>query len=208
MLGKTFSVMCILSFICAAAGGRLDELSKAVFSGAASAVNLTVGLLGMMSLWCGVMNLLKEAGAIEKLSRILAPLLKFLFPTAYKTGNGIDECSANIAANLLGIGNAATPLAIAALEKMQQDNPNKDVAGDDMITLAVMNASSINLMPVTLITMRTLAGSEDPASVVVPIWLCSLFGFVLSVCTAKSMAFLAKRKKRQCKKRQKGANNA
>ena len=196
MLGKTFGIMCIFSFVSAAVCGRLPELSEAVFAGASRAVELTLSLLGMMCLWCGVMNILKEAGAIEKLARFISPLLKFLFPTAYKTGNGIGECAANIAANLLGIGNAATPFAVSALEKMQLDNPDHETASDAMIMLAVMNSSPISIMPVTLITLRSAAGSSDPSKVIIPVWICSLFGSVLSVLLARSFSALGNKRKK------------
>ncbi|MBQ7821272.1 MAG: spore maturation protein A [Clostridia bacterium] len=198
MLGKTFGVMCIVSFIAAGINGRVSELSAAVFTGAARAVELTVSLLGMMCLWCGVMNVLKDAGAIEKAARLISPVLKFLFPTAYKTGNGIDECAANISANLLGIGNAATPFAISALKKMQLDNPTPERASDDMITLAVMNSSPISLMPMTLITLRNAAGSTDASRILVPVWICSFFGSVLSVLLSRALA-VSDRKRRKKK---------
>lgn len=190
MLSKTFGIMCILSLISSVICNRTAELSYAVLNGASRAVELSLSLLGMMCLWCGIMNVLKEAGAIKKLSRLISPLLRFLFPVAYKTGNGIDECSANIAANLLGIGNAATPFAISALKKMQLDNKHKNTASADMITLAVMNASPISLMPMTLITLRAASASSNAYGILVPVWICSCFGWILSVILSRSFAVL------------------
>ena len=184
--------MSVISFISAIICSRTAELSQAVLNGAARALELTFTLLPMMCLWCGVMNVLKESGAIEKLARLISPLLKFLFPTAYKTGNGIEECAANIAANLLGIGNAATPFAISALEKMQLDNKNKNTASDDMITLAVMNSSPISLLPMTLITLRAAHGSADAYRIMIPIWICSVSGFMLSVFLSRILAKLSR----------------
>ncbi len=193
MLGKTFSVICIFSVVSAFITGNITNLSTAILTGAARAVELTLSLLGMMCLWCGVMNVLKSAGAIEKLSKLISPLLKFLFPTAYKTGNGIDECALNLSANLLGIGNAATPFAISALEKMQLDNKDKTTASDDMITLAVMNASPISLLPTTLIALRASMKSTNPTRVLLPIWICSTSGWILSVVLSKAFAKISKR---------------
>ena len=193
MLGKTFSVLCIFSIVSAIITGNINQLGTAILTGAARAVELTLSLLGMMCLWCGVMNVFKSAGAIEKLSRLMSPLLRFLFPTAYKTGNGIDECALNLSANLLGIGNAATPFAISALEKMQLDNKDKNTASDDMITLAVMNASPISLLPTTLITLRSAFNSQNPMRVLIPIWICSTSGWILSVVLSKAFAKISKR---------------
>ncbi len=197
MLAKTFSIMCIISFVCAAVNGRMSELSAAVLSGASRAVDITIGLLGMMCLWCGIMNLLKETGAIEKLARLISPILRLLFPSTHKSKNGIGECAASISANLLGIGNAATPFAISALEKMQTDNPSPDTASDDMITLALINCSPICLMPMTLITLRSAAGSADATRILVPVWICSVFGSILSVIISKIFSKIGKRRKKR-----------
>ena len=199
MLGKMFSFICVTSFVCAVVGGRVSELAESVLTGAAGAVSLTLALVGMMSLWNGVMELLREAGAIDRLARIISPLLKILFPTAHRTGRGVKEACANISANLLGIGNAATPLAISALEKMQLDNPEQAVASDDQVTLAVMNSASVNIMPVTLIAIRTAAGCAAPYAVLVPVWICSTFGCVMSVVYAKLFSRFG-RGKRRCGK--------
>lgn len=190
MLGKTFSIMCVISITAAVFNGRLAEMSSAVFDGAARAVTLTLELIGMMCLWNGVMNVLKEAGAIAKLAGLISPILKFLYPRAYKSGNGINECAANMAANLLGIGNAATPLAITALEKMQLDNEFGEAASDDMIMLAVINCSPLNLLPITLMTLRKASGSVDPGAIMVPVWIGSLFGAAFSIALAKVCARL------------------
>lgn len=193
MLGKTFSFICIISLVCSVLCGRTSELASAVLTGAAGAVSLTLSLVGMMSLWNGVMELLRASGAIDKLAAVISPLIKILFPTAYKTGRGVKEACANISANLLGIGNAATPIAISALEKMQLDNPEPSSASDDQITLAVMNSASVNIMPVTLIAIRTASGCANPYAVLLPVWICSTAGCVISVIFSKLFARIGKR---------------
>lgn len=184
MLGKIFGVICTISFVFALFCGNMAELAGAVIDGAAEAVQITLSLLGMMALWCGVMRVAQRAGAVRVLSRLISPFLRIFFPTAYRTGRGVDEITASVGANLLGIGNAATPLAIAAMEKMQEDNPNKSVASDDMITLSLFNSSAPNLLPTTLIALRRAAGSVLPYGIIVPVWICSFacafFALVLS----------------------------
>ena len=197
MLGKTFSVMCIISFFSALYTGNMQALSDAVIDGATRAVSLTVSLLGVTCLWCGVMRLFTYAKIIEKLSRLLRPLLKLAFPNAAKSGNGIEEIVANISANLLGIGNAATPLALSALEKLQAENENKSEATEDMITLAVLNSSSLSLIPTTILTMRRLYGSENSFAVILPIWIVSFICSVSAVCLCRLLAFF----KRKIRKR-------
>lgn len=194
MLGKTFSILCILSFAAALLNGNMQALGNAVIDGAARAVTLTFSLLGMMCLWCGVMRVLKAANLIAGLSRIISPLLKLLFPTAYRTKNGLDEISANISANLLGIGNAATPFAIKAMEALERDNPEPGRATDDMVTLTVLNTASINLLPTTLLALRRSADSSEPAVILVPVWICSVACTLLAVTLARS--FSVRRKTR------------
>ena len=186
MLGKIFGTLCIISVVGGIILGNGADLGVAVLDGASSAVSLTNSLCGIMSLWCGIMRVFQGAGLIGKLSRLLSPLLKIFFPDAYKSGEGIGEISANISANLLGIGNAATPFALKAMEKLQKINKKRDTASADMITLAVLNTASVNIIPTTIIALRRAAGSADPYSIIIPIWISSLAcsALALLLCTA------------------------
>ncbi len=181
MLGKCFFVICAISVVCAAATGNLTELSNAVIDGAAASVELTLSLAGNMCLWCGIMEVLRRAGTIEKLSKLLSPILRHVFPDAWQTNNAKEEITAAISANMLGIGNAATPFAIDAMRKMQDKNPDKNTATDDMITLAVLGTSSVNILPTTLVALRRSAGSSAPFRIILPIWICS------SVCAVSGV---------------------
>lgn len=184
MLGRVFGCMCLISFVYALYTGSSEALLYAVLDGASGAVTLTLSLCGMMALWCGIMKVFEGAGLIERLSRLLSPLLRRCFSAAYKSGQGIGEISANISANLLGIGNAATPLALAAMKKLQTINPDKSTASADMITLAVMNTASLNIIPSTIIALRRAAGSAAPHAVMAPIWIvsaaCALLALTLT----------------------------
>ena len=189
MLGRVFGCMCLVSFIFALYTGESEALLCAVLDGASGAVTLTISLCGMMALWCGIMKVFEGAGLIERLSRLLSPLLRRCFSAAYKSGEGIGEISANISANLLGIGNAATPLALAAMKKLQAINPDKSTASADMITLAVMNTASLNIIPSTIIALRRAAGSPAPHAVIAPIWIvsaaCALLALTLTSILSK-----------------------
>lgn len=189
MLGKCFFILCALSVICAAFTGNVTELSNAVIDGAAASVQLTLTLAGNMCLWCGIMEVLRQAGAIEKLSRILSPILRHVFPNAWRTDCAKEEITAALSANMLGIGNAATPFAVEAMAKMQEQNTDKDNATDDMVTLSVLGASSVNLLPTTLVALRRSAGSTAPFRIILPVWICSaacaVFGVILSRSAAK-----------------------
>lgn len=173
MLGRVFGVMVILALAFGLATGSGAAMGTAVLEGAQSAVQLTLMLGGSMCLWCGVMRVLERAGVIRWLARLLRRPLALFFPDTAANGEGLEEICANLAANLLGVGNAATPMALRALEKMQRSNPRPDTATGDMITLTVLNTCSVSLIPGTLLSLRHRAGAADPFDVLLPIWICS-----------------------------------
>lgn len=173
MLSKVFGVMVLVAFVFGIYNGAGEAMSSAVLEGASSAVKLSLSLCGTMCLFCGVMRVLEEAGAVRWLSRLLRRPLAFFFPDTAASGEGLGEICASFAANLLGVGNAATPMALAALEKMQKRNAHPDTATGDMITLTVLNTCSVSIIPSTLLALRREAGASDPFAVLIPIWICS-----------------------------------
>ena len=164
--------------------GNGEALGNAVMDGANQAITLTISLIGMMALWCGMMRVLEKVGLMRVIAKLLSPVLKIFFPDAFRRKNGDSEIAANISANLLGMGNAATPFAIAAMAKLKENGGNSDTATCEMITLAVLNTASFSLVPTTLLALRRAAGSADPYSVILPVWLvslaCSLLALLLS----------------------------
>lgn len=174
MIEKCFFSLSAVSLVFAAATGNLTEMSNAVLDGASRTVTLLLALAGSMCLWSGVMEVLKEAGAIGVLARVLAPVLRRLFPEAWKSKEAGEAICAAISANILGIGNAATPLALGAMREMQKINPTPEKAGNDMVRFAVLGASSLDLLPTTIIALRRAAGSAAPYGIIVPVWICSL----------------------------------
>lgn len=190
MIGKCFFVLCALSLVFGAACGNITEVSNAALDGAAASVELTLTLVGNMCLWCGIMEVLRRAGAIRLLSRMLSPLLRRIFPDAWRKGTASDEMTTALCANMLGIANAATPLALEAMAKLDAENSVPERATDDMVTFAVLGASSVNLLPTTLVALRRSAGSAAPFRIIVPIWICSAtcaaLGVILSKLSAKT----------------------
>lgn len=194
MVGTVFALLVVVSVGFSLLSGNAPALGEAVFSGAERAVSLSISLLGTQCLFCGILEVLQKAGATDRLSRLLSPFLSFAFPHAAKTGVGREEISASVAANLLGIGNAAAPFALEAFRKMQKDNPDKERATDDMVTLAVLNCSSFSLIPATLLSLRRAAGSQNPASVVLPILFCGLLSVLLSVVLCRLFCLAGRRR--------------
>lgn len=196
MLGKIFGILCLISLIYGTVVGNGEALGNAVLDGAAGAVELTLSLCGMMCLWCGIMRVLQEAGLIDRLAKGFAPILRLAFPHAAKTGEGMGEISANLSANLLGIGNAATPLALRAMEAMEAGNPQPGRATDDMITLTVLNTASVSLVPTTILALRRAAGAASPYLILVPVWICSAAAAVVAVLLCRLCAWAARGKRR------------
>ena len=184
MLGKTFGILSLFALIFALICGRIQEVGNAVLDGTSAAMELTLSLMGIMCLWNGVMQVLEDAGIVGKLARLWRPLLRVFFPDTYRECG--ETLSANITANLLGIGNAATPLALATLDKMKENAKGSDLPTRDMITLAVMNTASFSLLPTTIISLRRAAGSADPFSVVAPIWIASFVCWLLALCLSRA----------------------
>lgn len=187
MLGRVFGVIVLVAFAFGCLGGTGEAMAEAVLQGAGRAVELTLTLGGAMCLWCGVMRVLEEAGVVKRLARLLRRPLAFFFPDTAARGEGLEEICANFAANLLGIGNAATPMALRALEKMQSSNPKPDTATGDMITLTVLNTCSVAIVPSTILTLLTGAGAARPFAVVVPIWICSFTCALLGLLITRAL---------------------
>lgn len=192
MIGKICGFIIILSFVFALITGNIAELGDAIYEGADSAISLSLSLMGMMCLWNGLMQVAQSSGAIDKAARLVSPILKFLFPDAYKKNNGIGEIAASMSANIFGIGNGATPLAIKAMEKLQENNGGRERASNDMIMFTVLGTASLDIFPTTLIALRRAAGSSDPFEIIVPIWICSLVTAVLAVVLVKILCSFRK----------------
>jgi len=190
MIGKIAGVIIVISVAFGVALGRGEALGEAALDGAASAVNLTIALVGMMCLWCGILQVLREAGAIRAVTKVIRPILRVFFSEASRHDDISEDIAANIAANMLGVGNAATPLALSAMKKLQAINPTPEMASADMITLAVLNTSSVSLVPSTILTLLRAAGASDPFAVILPIWItsftCALVSLILCRIAAAS----------------------
>lgn len=184
MLNTVWMAMILLAFVGAAITGGLPALSRAAAQGAESAVETGLLLLGAMGLWSGLMRVAEEAGLAKKLSRLLAPLIGRLFPEYKKAPAVGEKISMNFAANLLGMGNAATPLGLAAMEEMRRISPG-DVPTKGMILFVAMNTASFQLLPTSVVTLRASMGSADPYDVLPCIWLASLCGLLVVVMACK-----------------------
>ncbi len=177
-------LMVLLSLIYGALSGNLSALSSAAVSGAKDAVTLSLSLCGMICLWSGVMELMRRAGLSEKLSRLMRPVLSRLYPTAAKDSETMDALSANVSANLLGLGNAATPAGIKAAVGLKRLS-GLSSASDELCLLVVMNTASIQLLPTTVASLRASFGAASPFDILPAVWLSSMISVTAGILAAK-----------------------
>ena len=171
MLNGILTALLIFSVVTAAFTGRMEALSAAALSGCGEAVSLVIALTGMLCLWSGLMEIARRCRLTEALARLLHPLTRWLFPTVPQ---GSQAICMNLSANLLGLGNAATPLGLAAMRELQKLNPHKDSASNAMVTFVAMNTASLQLIPTTCAALRQQAGSAAPMEILPAVWLTGL----------------------------------
>ena len=180
--------MVVLSLLFGAATGNLGALGNAALDGARSAVELCVSMAGVMCLWTGVMEVMDQSGLSALLAKAFRPLLRRLLPQTSRDGETLATISANLSANMLGLGNAATPLGIRAARAMARGS--EGVASDELCLLVVLNTASIQLFPTTVAGVRAALGSADPFDILPAVWLASFVAVVAGLAAAKLFARL------------------
>lgn len=178
-----FSIMLLLSIGCALIRGNGSALVAAITEGAQSGITLAVSLAGSLCLWSGVGKLMEHAGFTAVLSRLIRPLLHRVFPGTREDPVLAEQLSGNICANFLGLGNAATPMGIQAVQSMSRHAPT-GTASDEMCRLIVLNTASIQLIPATVAAVRSSLGCATPFDILPAVWLTSLCSAGLGVISA------------------------
>lgn len=187
MLNILWPIFIIISFIYAILSGNVQEVNNSIFDSAGSAVELSITFLGTMCLWNGIMKIVQETSLMNKLTKLLKPIIRFLFPELKKDSPAKNEISMNIIANVLGLGNAATPLGIRAMNELQKENAKKDTLSNSMIMFIVLNTASLQLIPTTVIAIRTSLGSENPSSIIVPVWIVTILAALTAIVVTKKL---------------------
>ncbi|MDA8229898.1 MAG: spore maturation protein [Magnetospirillum sp.] len=195
-MNAAFLVLVLSAFATAAwkefhGGGAMAALSEATLKAAEGAVPLALGLVGVMALFLGVMKVAEAAGLLKALARMLAPPLKRLFPEIPDGHPALGAMSMNIAANLLGLGNAATPFGIRAMEELEGVNPRKGVASNAQVVFLAINTAGVTLLPTKVIALRAALGAADPAAVVVPTLIATVTAAIVAVAAARGLQALA-----------------
>lgn len=195
LIGRICGALCAVCALYAICSGSTAAFSAALLDGIARAVQLAITLGGAMCFWGGILEAAQSAGILKTLCRILHPLFSFLFPESRKNPQVAKALCASFCANLIGLGNAATPLGIAAMRAMAAQEA-RGWASDDMILFAVLNTTALSLLPTNLLSLRRAAGSADPFSILAPIWLCSALGCVFAIFLCRLFARLCRKSKK------------
>ncbi len=185
--------MIVFAFISAIFNGNMDALSSSVLSGGGDAVTLCLKLLGTLCLWGGIMNIAEKSGITVYVCRFLSPLFRVIFPKLNKDSPAAQAISMNVTANLLGLGNAATPFGLEAMKRLQAMNPQPDRASNEMINFLILNSAALHLLPTTVAMLRQEAGAARPMEIMPAAWISSVAALTAGLFAAKLMRIRRKK---------------
>lgn len=184
-MARIWFYMIAIGIIGSMAFNNLGELNKVILTEASKGVEFAISLAGVMALWMGIMNIAKDAGLIEKIGQKLNPIMTRLFPSIPKGHKAMSYMVMNIALNMVGAGNGATAFGLKAMEELQTLNPKKDTATNDMIMFLVINISSIQLIPFTMLKIRMDLGSQNPSQIIVTTLFATTVSTIIAIMTCK-----------------------
>lgn len=185
MINKIWCFFILIAIIFGFFNGSYEDVNNSIFSSITSTLELVITLFGSMCFWSGIMNIVKNTDLINKIKTILNPLIHFLFPDLKKESESYKNISINMASNLIGLGNAATPVGLKAMEELQKENINKNKLSNNMMLFMLVNTASIQLIPTTIISIRMGLGSENPSGIIVGVWFASIISFLFIVIVSK-----------------------
>lgn len=195
MLNVIWPILIGISIIYAILNGNIEQLNDAIFSIGNNTIELVMVLLGTICFWNGIINIVKNTSLIDKINQLLSPIMNLLFPKIKKGTEKYNAISMNIISNLLGLGNAATPMGLKAMEIMQKENKNKNELSDEMALLIVLNTASIQIIPTTIIGIRNSLNSTNPSGILIPVWLSTIVAAMSGILMAKILSKRIKGKK-------------
>jgi spore maturation protein A len=184
-VGALWTLLVVTAVIAAAVNGRMGELTRAALDSAGSAVTLSLGLAGVMALWLGLMRVAEEAGLVRALARAARPVMRRLFPEVPPEHPALGAMILNVSANVLGLGNAATPFGVKAMQELETLNPHPGTATNAQALFCALNTASVQLIPASVIALRAAAGSRAPGEIIGATILASLCGAAAAVAAAK-----------------------
>jgi spore maturation protein A len=184
-MGAIWTGLVAVAVIAAGVNGRMPELTRAAMESAGAAVTLSLGLAGVMALWLGLMKVAEDAGFVRALARAARPVMRRLFPDVPPDHPAMGAMLLNVSANVLGLGNAATPFGVKAMQELETLNPHPGTATDAQALFCALNTASVQLIPASVVALRAAAGSSAPGEIIGPTILASLCGAVVAVLASK-----------------------
>lgn len=185
MLNLIWPIFLIVSFVYGICFGNISETNAAIFESTEDAVNLCIQLLGTICLWNGIMKIAEKTSIVNKLKKLLKPILRFLFPRLRTSEKAYSQISMNMIANIMGLGNAATPMGLKAMQSLQEKNEDKKRLSKEMAIFIVLNTASIQIIPTTVIGIRNSLGSQNPTAILFPVWVATICAAVSAICATK-----------------------
>ena len=186
MLNFIWCFFILISVICGIVTGNYKEVNEAIFESIKTTTTLIITLLGNMCFWSGIMNIVKNTSLVEKIKKVIKPLVSHIFKGLDENGEAYKNILMNMTSNILGLGNAATPCGLKAMEELQKMNKNKSSLSKNMMLLMLVNTASIQLIPTTIISIRSGLGSKNPSGIILAVWFASAITFISMLVIAKT----------------------
>ncbi|NLY86784.1 MAG: nucleoside recognition protein [Tissierellia bacterium] len=187
MINIIWAGLILIGFLVGAINGNIDQVTTAAIENAKTAVELAFGLIGVMAMWLGIMKIAEDSGLIKIISKALKPVMVLLFPDVPPDHPAMGAMIMNISANILGLGNAATPFGLKAMEELQKLNRKKDTATDAMVTFLAINTSSVTLIPASTIAILSAAGAKNPTEIIGPTIIATTMSTAAAIMAAKTL---------------------
>ena len=192
MVNIIWLVLIVSGIIYSFLSGKIDIVNTEILTSAKASIDMIIKLLPVMAIWLGIMEIAKNSGLLKKISNFISPLMSKLFPEIPKNHESLGFIASNMVANMVGLGNAATPFGLKAMKSLQEINTKKDTASRSMITFLVLNTSGLTIIPTTVISLRLMYGSQNPTEVLLP---CIIATFFSTICGLLLDKLLARRYK-------------
>ena len=185
MLNKLWGIFIIIAISYGFLSGNIEYVNNSLFESIKSTTTFILNLIGNICFWTGIMKIVSSTSILNKIQKIIDPLIKWIFPEINKNTESYNNISMNMVSNLIGLGNAATPCGLKAMEELQKENKNKEKLSNSMIKFMLINTASLQLIPTTIIAIRTSLGSQKPSSIIFGVWLASLVSFISIIIISK-----------------------
>jgi spore maturation protein A len=185
MLNYIWLAFVIVAVVLGGINGKIEDVTKAAIDSAGNSVTIALGLIGVMALWLGIMKIAEDSGLMASVARLIAPIMRRLFPEIPQDHPAMGSMLMNIAANMLGLSNAATPLGLRAMEDLEKLNPHRGVATNSMCTFLTINTAGLQLVPASMVSLMASAGSKEPTAIIGTTLAATMIAAVVGVTSAK-----------------------